>query len=86
MLKNYFKGFNAAILSLGAAIFALTSLPAVTWAADSSANHSNPHCCPLGSAVVLADALKQSVLGGTANMTLPFLKAFHSRQIFVNQL
>ena len=39
MLKNYFKGFNAAILSLGAAIFALTSLPAVTWAADSSANN-----------------------------------------------
>ncbi|MFL2536574.1 MAG: TonB-dependent receptor [Candidatus Azotimanducaceae bacterium] len=38
MLKNYFKGFNAAILSLGAAIFALTSLP-VTWAADSSANN-----------------------------------------------
>ncbi len=39
MLKNYFKGFNAAILSLGVAIFALTSLPAVTWAADSSANN-----------------------------------------------
>ena len=38
MLKNYFKGFNAAILSLGAAIFALTSFP-VTWAADSSANN-----------------------------------------------
>ena len=38
MLKNYFKGFNAAILSLGAAIFGLTSLP-VTWAADSSANN-----------------------------------------------
>ena len=55
-------------------------------AADSSANYSNPHCCPLESAIILADALKQSVLGGTANMTLPFLKAFYSRQIFVNQL
>ena len=38
MVDIYFNGLTAAILSLGAAIFALTSLP-VTWAADSSANN-----------------------------------------------
>jgi iron complex outermembrane receptor protein len=38
MLKNNFIAFNAATLSLGVAIFALTSLPTLSWAADSSAN------------------------------------------------